>query len=118
VWTVVKAATAMWLTASAKKNSTGSCSLTCNEPEFAALPPGQIVHVLADRVLYIGSERSFYRVACFPPMGKPIGGSEPGQHRSPDWFHACEELGRIRCGAGTSPTCPPLSARSGCNSIW
>ncbi|WP_286194440.1 helix-turn-helix domain-containing protein [Synechococcus sp. CCY 0621] len=36
--------------------------LTCNQPEFAALPPGQIVPVLADRVLYIGSERSFYRV--------------------------------------------------------
>ena len=36
--------------------------LTCNEPEFASLPPGQIVPVLADRGLYIGSERSFYRV--------------------------------------------------------
>jgi len=36
--------------------------LTCNEPEFAALPPGQIVPVLADRGLFIGSERSFYRV--------------------------------------------------------
>jgi transposase InsO family protein len=36
--------------------------LTCNESEFAALPPGQIVPVLADRGLYIGSERSFYRV--------------------------------------------------------
>ena len=36
--------------------------LTCHEPEFAALPPVQIVPVLADRGLYIGSERSFYRV--------------------------------------------------------
>jgi len=36
--------------------------LTCNEPEFATLPPGQIVPVLADRGLFIGSERSFYRV--------------------------------------------------------
>jgi putative transposase len=36
--------------------------LTCNESEFAALPPGQIVPILADRGLYIGSERSFYRV--------------------------------------------------------
>ena len=44
--------------------------LTCNEPEFAALPPGQIVPVLADRGLYnsygeacgYGSEPSFYRV--------------------------------------------------------
>ena len=29
--------------------------LTCNEPEFAALPPGQIVPILADRGLFIGS---------------------------------------------------------------
>ena len=36
--------------------------LTCNETDFAALPSGQIVPVLADRGLYIGSERSFYRV--------------------------------------------------------
>ena len=36
--------------------------LTCNEPEFAGLSPGQIVPVLADRGLYTGSERSFYRV--------------------------------------------------------
>ena len=36
--------------------------LTCNEPEFAALPPGQIVPVLADQGLYIGSESSFYRL--------------------------------------------------------
>ena len=36
--------------------------LTCNEPEFAALPPGEIVPALADRGLFIGSERSFYRV--------------------------------------------------------
>jgi putative transposase len=36
--------------------------LTCNEPEFAALPLVQIVPILADRSRYIGSERSFYRV--------------------------------------------------------
>jgi putative transposase len=36
--------------------------LTCYKPEFAALPAGQIVSVLADRGLSIGSGRSFYRV--------------------------------------------------------
>ena len=36
--------------------------MTCNQPEFASLPPGQIVPDLADRGLYIGSERSFCRV--------------------------------------------------------
>jgi len=35
---------------------------TCNEPEFVALPPGQILPVLADRGLFIGSERSFCKV--------------------------------------------------------
>jgi putative transposase len=36
--------------------------LTCNQPQYAALPPGQIVPALADQGLYIGSESSFYRV--------------------------------------------------------
>jgi len=36
--------------------------LTCNEPKYASLPPGQIVPDLADQGIYIGSERSFYRV--------------------------------------------------------
>ena len=33
-----------------------------NEPEFAAMPPSQIVPILADRGRYIASESSFYRV--------------------------------------------------------
>jgi len=36
--------------------------LIYNDPEFAALPTGQIVPSLADRGLYIGSECNFYRV--------------------------------------------------------
>ena len=36
--------------------------LTCNQPEYAVLPPGQIVPALADQGLFIGSESSFYRV--------------------------------------------------------
>jgi len=36
--------------------------LTCNQPQYAALPPGQIVPALADQGLYIGLESSFYRV--------------------------------------------------------
>jgi len=35
---------------------------TCNTPEFASLPPSQIVPRLADRGEYIASESSFYRV--------------------------------------------------------
>jgi transposase InsO family protein len=33
-----------------------------NEPEFADMPPSQIVPILADRGCYIASESSFYRV--------------------------------------------------------
>jgi len=36
--------------------------MTCNQPEYAELPPGQIVQALADKNLFIGSESSFYRV--------------------------------------------------------
>ncbi len=36
--------------------------LTCNQPAYASLPPGQIVPALADQGLYFGSESSFYRV--------------------------------------------------------
>ena len=51
--------------------------LTCNEPEFAALPPGQIVPILADRGLFIGSERSFYRaLRAPPPVSQEYGGKE------------------------------------------
>jgi hypothetical protein len=34
----------------------------CNEPEYAALPPSQIVPLLADKGEYIASESTFYRV--------------------------------------------------------
>ena len=35
--------------------------LTCNLPEFASLPPSQIVPILADTGRYIASESTFYR---------------------------------------------------------
>ena len=35
---------------------------TCNQPHYAALPPGQIVPDLADQGAYLASESSFYRV--------------------------------------------------------
>jgi transposase InsO family protein len=36
--------------------------VTCNTPEFASLPPSQIVPRLADQGKYVASESSFYRV--------------------------------------------------------
>lgn len=35
---------------------------TCNQKEFASLPPSQIVPILADRGIYLGSEATIYRV--------------------------------------------------------
>jgi putative transposase len=57
--------------------------LTCNEPEFAALPPGQIVPVLADRGIYIGSERSFYRVLHAHGQAHRRGRARPPQDPRP-----------------------------------
>ena len=34
----------------------------CNSPEFASLPPSQIVPRLADQGRYLGSEATFYRI--------------------------------------------------------
>ena len=57
--------------------------LTCNEPEFAALPPGQIVPILADRGLFIGSERSFYRVLHAHGQAHRRGRARPPQEPRP-----------------------------------
>ena len=55
--------------------------LTCNQAEFAALPPGQIVPILADQGLYIGSERSFYRVLHAHGQAHRRGRARPPQER-------------------------------------
>ena len=57
--------------------------LTCNEPEFAALPPGQIVPVHGDRGLYIGSELSFYRVLHAHGQAHRRGRARPPQEPRP-----------------------------------
>jgi putative transposase len=57
--------------------------LTCNQSEFAALPPGQIVPALADRGVYIGSERSFYRVLHAHGQAHHRGRARPPQEPRP-----------------------------------
>jgi hypothetical protein len=90
--------------------------LSCNEPEFAALPPGQIVPVLADRGLYIGSERSLYRL--LHAHGQVHRRGRARQPQEPHPPHGSGLLVQTRFGAGTSPTCPPPCAGSGCTSTW
>jgi putative transposase len=65
--------------------------LTCHQPEFAALPHGQIVPILTDRGLYnsfgedcvYGSERSFYRVLHAHGQAHRRGRARPPQEPRP-----------------------------------
>lgn len=65
--------------------------LTCNQPEFAALPPGQVVPAIADRGLYnsfgedffYGSESSFYRVLHAHGQAHCRGRARPAQAPRP-----------------------------------
>ena len=79
--------------------------LTCNQSDFAALPPGQIVPALADQGVYIGSERSFYRVLHAHGQAHHRGRARPPQE--PRAVPRLQARGPMRCGVGTSPTYPP-----------
>jgi hypothetical protein len=76
--------------------------LTCNEPEFAALPPRQIVHVLAGRVLF-----SVWN-AVFPESRTAtlrFTGEVPyGNYMNQDPCHSSGLLVQARFAAGISPT--------------
>ena len=54
-----------------------------NESEFAALPPSQIVPILADRGRYIASESSFYRVLREANQLAHRGKSKAPRHNHP-----------------------------------
>lgn len=69
---------------------------TCNEPEHASLPPGQIVPKLADQGIYMASEASFYRV-----------------------LHDAEQLHhRGRARAPQEPAPAPTHTAHGPNEVW
>jgi putative transposase len=70
--------------------------LTCNQPQYASLPPGQIVPALADQKLLIGSESSFYRVL-----------HQAGQ---------CHRRGRARLPQ--EPRSVPRLKADGANQVW
>jgi len=40
----------------------GKIISTCNQPEYKSLPPSQIVPILADQGVYLGSESTYYRL--------------------------------------------------------
>ena len=56
---------------------------TCNAPEFASLPPSQIVPRLADQGIWIASESSFYRVLRERSQNHRRGRARPVTRRKP-----------------------------------
>ena len=55
----------------------------CNTPEFASLPPSQIVPRLADQGIWIASESSFYRVLRERGQNHRRGRARPATRRKP-----------------------------------
>jgi hypothetical protein len=72
--------------------------LMCNEPEFASLPPGQIMPILADV-----SAQSGVSSGCSIHTSKPIGEDERGHHRSAGRFNACEQMAESVLELGHHP---------------
>lgn len=61
---------------------------TCNETEFASLPPTQIVPRLADNGVYIGSESSFYRVLKEAGLQNHRGRASHARRKPPESYCA------------------------------
>ena len=59
----------------------------CNRPEFASLPPSQIVPRLADQGRYVASESTFYRVLRAADQQHRRGRSQPPQRRAAPTTH-------------------------------
>ena len=61
----------------------------CASPDFASLPPSQIVPQLADRGCNIASESSFYRVLRACDLNRRRGRARPAtRHKPPTSFEA------------------------------
>jgi putative transposase len=79
---------------SAPKNKLSECEEqqildVCNQPEYASLPPSQIVPILLDKGIYIASEASFYRVLKANGQINHRGKAQPNKHKSkPKSFEA------------------------------
>jgi putative transposase len=61
----------------------------CNSPEYASLPPSQIVPRLADKGIFIASESTMYRVLKAEDQCHRRSRSQaPGKHKAPTSYHA------------------------------
>jgi transposase InsO family protein len=68
---------------------------TCHRPEFASLPPSQIVPHLADRGEYIASESTFYRVLRAAGEQHHRGRSRAPERRKPPTSHGATRAGEV-----------------------
>jgi len=61
---------------------------TANHPQYAHLPPGQIVPDLADQGRYLASESSFYRILRSEEQLAPRGRAKAPTHKRPEPLQA------------------------------
>lgn len=69
----------------------------CNSPEFASLPPGQIVPTLADRGRYVASESTFYRVLRSVGQNAHRGSKRPPKARTARVKHVAGRANQVWC---------------------
>ena len=114
-WIVVRAATVMSRTASAKKNVNGSSSPAtslnlqrCRQGKSCLFWP----------IAGFISVRNAAFTGCCTTTVRFTGGVVHGHHRNQDPCRGSGLSLRTSSGVGTSPTCPPPCEVCGCTSIW
>lgn len=68
---------------------------TCNQKEYAALPPSQIVPRLADTGVYLASESSFYRILKAADQLHHRGRAKEKQKRKPPTTYVAEAANEV-----------------------
>ena len=68
---------------------------TCNQPEYADLPPSQIVPRLADKGVYQASESSFYRILKAADQLHHRGRAKAKQKRQPPTTHVAVSANEV-----------------------
>lgn len=67
----------------------------CNQPEFANLPPSQIVPRLADQGRYLASEATFYRVLHAANQQRHRGRSQLPRRQTPPTTHVAQRANQV-----------------------
>lgn len=67
----------------------------CNSPEYAQLPPSQIVPRLADQGVYIASESTFYRVLKAHDQNHRRGRAQAPRHVQPPTSYAATAANQV-----------------------